>query len=147
MRKANKFWTGVASRCIPLPPRQIRTIKSEIGNETKNFEVKNKMEALDESRFSTVKFQIESRDSYIRLRPALTLADYPACARPLFLRSITPPKKKQQMIEPVADQLSIPRGNIFANSLRFDGVTGEYTGFDADEPTSRDGGKPKVIGL
>ena len=51
------------------------------------------------------------------------------------------------MIEPVADQLSIPRGNIFANSLRFDGVTGEYTGFDADEPTSRDGGKPKVIGL
>ncbi|CAM9643536.1 unnamed protein product [Laminaria digitata] len=53
----------------------------------------------------------------------------------------------RQMIEPVADQLSIPRGNIFANSLQFDGVTGDYTGFDADEPTSRDGGKPKVIDL
>eukprot|EP00904_Undaria_pinnatifida_P005881 jgi/Undpi1/2422/HiC_scaffold_13.g05803.m1 len=53
----------------------------------------------------------------------------------------------RQMIEPVADQLSIPHSHIFANSIVFDGVTGEYAGFDADEPTSRDGGKPKVIGL
>lgn len=54
-----------------------------------------------------------------------------------------------QMIEPVADQLSIPRSNIFANRLVFDEAspTGEYAGFDAEEPTSRDGGKPKVVGL
>lgn len=57
------------------------------------------------------------------------------------------------MIAPVADQLSIPRGNIFANRLLFgdgssDGATaGAYVGFDADEPTSRDGGKAKVIDL
>lgn len=53
-----------------------------------------------------------------------------------------------KMIEPVADQLSIPRGNIFANRLLFDDRNGgEYSGFDAEEPTSMDGGKPKVIGL
>lgn len=62
------------------------------------------------------------------------------------------------MIEPVADQLSIPRRNIFANCLVFDGdsddadnnsatATGKYVGFDAGEPTSRDGGKAKVIDL
>ncbi|CAN0271296.1 unnamed protein product [Pylaiella littoralis] len=53
----------------------------------------------------------------------------------------------RQMIEPVADQLAIPRGNIFANRLLFDKNGGNYTGFDAEEPTSRDGGKPKVIDL
>eukprot|EP00903_Cladosiphon_okamuranus_P013185 g12297.t1 len=62
----------------------------------------------------------------------------------------------RQMIEPVADQLSIPRRNIFANRLVFDddgndnnagSGTGKYVGFDAVEPTSRDGGKPKVVGL
>ncbi len=54
-----------------------------------------------------------------------------------------------QMIEPVADQLSIPRSNIFANRLLFDDAspTGVYAGFDAEEPTSRDEGKPKVVGL
>lgn len=60
------------------------------------------------------------------------------------------------MIDPVADQLSIPRTNIFANRLVFDdddndsnvgSGTGKYVGFDAGEPTSRDGGKPKVVGL
>lgn len=60
------------------------------------------------------------------------------------------------MIEPVADQLSIPRRNIFANRLVFDDdgtdadsdkSNGSYVGFDAGEPTSRDGGKPKVVGL
>lgn len=50
------------------------------------------------------------------------------------------------MIEPVADRLSIPQSNIYANRLLFDGV-GNYTGFDADEPTSRDGGKAKVVDL
>lgn len=53
----------------------------------------------------------------------------------------------RKMIEPVADQLAIPRGNIFANRLLFDKNGGNYTGFDAEEPTSRDGGKPKVIDL
>ncbi|CAN0378138.1 unnamed protein product, partial [Hapterophycus canaliculatus] len=65
----------------------------------------------------------------------------------------------RQMIEPVADQLSIPRGNIFANRLLFTGesssssdgggapTAGEYSGFSKTEPTSEDGGKPKVIGL
>ncbi|CAM9463296.1 unnamed protein product [Ectocarpus sp. 4 AP-2014] len=59
----------------------------------------------------------------------------------------------RQMIAPVADQLSIPRGNIFANRLLFgdessDGATaGAYVGFDADEPTSRGGGKAKVVDL
>lgn len=52
-----------------------------------------------------------------------------------------------QMIEPVADMLSIPRGNIFANKILFHSGSGEYSGFDADEPTSRDGGKPKVVGM
>lgn len=62
-----------------------------------------------------------------------------------------------QMIEPVADQLSIPRGNIFANRLLFsdgssndgDGATtgGKYLGFSTTEPTSECGGKPKVVGL
>lgn len=51
------------------------------------------------------------------------------------------------MIEPVAEILSIPRGNIYANGLIFDVSTGAYTGFDPEEPTSRDGGKPKVIGM
>ncbi|CAM9487744.1 unnamed protein product [Ascophyllum nodosum] len=51
------------------------------------------------------------------------------------------------MIEPVADRLSIPRGNIFANTLLFDADTGEYRGFDPDEPTSKDGGKPMVVGM
>ena len=70
-------------------------------------------------------------------------------------RSLTAPSI--QMIEPVADQLSIPRRNIFANRLVFDddadndgsvgSGTGKYVGFDAGEPTSRDGGKPKVVGL
>lgn len=61
------------------------------------------------------------------------------------------------MIEPVADQLSIPRGNIFANRLLFcDGSGGDsgdaskggkYLGFSTTEPTSECGGKPKVVGL
>ncbi|CAM9766839.1 unnamed protein product [Ectocarpus sp. 12 AP-2014] len=59
----------------------------------------------------------------------------------------------RQMIAPVADQLAIPRRNIFANRLLFgdessDGAAvGAYVGFDADEPTSRDGGKAKVVDL
>lgn len=48
------------------------------------------------------------------------------------------------LIEPVAAQLNIPKGNIFANRLKFY-FNGEYAGFDENEPTSRSGGKGLVI--
>ncbi|XP_038220649.1 phosphoserine phosphatase isoform X2 [Zerene cesonia] len=50
----------------------------------------------------------------------------------------------RSLIEPVADKLSIPRSNVFANRLKFF-FNGEYAGFDENEPTSRSGGKPLVI--
>eukprot|EP01135_Chromosphaera_perkinsii_P006559 Nk52_evm1s545 gene=Nk52_evmTU1s545 len=50
----------------------------------------------------------------------------------------------RQMIEPVAEILNIPFDNIFANNLLFH-EDGGYKGFDENEPTSRSGGKPKVI--
>ncbi|CAN1795903.1 Phosphoserine phosphatase, chloroplastic [Linum perenne] len=50
----------------------------------------------------------------------------------------------RQMINPVASILGIPVENIFANQLLF-GSTGEFTGFDANEPTSRSGGKAKAV--
>ena len=49
------------------------------------------------------------------------------------------------MIEPVAVQLGIPITNIVANTILFDDQSGEYTGFDPTEPTSRDMGKPKAM--
>lgn len=48
------------------------------------------------------------------------------------------------MIEPIAEKLDIPKARIFANTIRFD-EEGRYSGFDAEEPTSRDGGKPAVL--
>lgn len=51
------------------------------------------------------------------------------------------------MIEPVAAKLNIPIHRIYANNLLFDPSTGDYSGFDPNEPTSRDGGKPKVVKL
>lgn len=48
------------------------------------------------------------------------------------------------MIEPVAETLNIPIKNIVANHILFD-EEGEYTGFDKNEPTSRDMGKPKAL--
>lgn len=48
------------------------------------------------------------------------------------------------MIEPVAEVLGIPKSRIFANTILFD-EEGKFSGFDATEPTSRDGGKPDVI--
>ncbi|XP_045498656.1 phosphoserine phosphatase isoform X2 [Colias croceus] len=50
----------------------------------------------------------------------------------------------RSLIEPVADKLSIPRSNVYANRLKFF-FNGEYAGFDENEPTSRSGGKPLVI--
>lgn len=48
------------------------------------------------------------------------------------------------MIEPVASELKIPIANIVANTILFD-EDGKYAGFDRDEPTSRDMGKPKAL--
>lgn len=70
-----------------------------------------------------------------------TFSRKPACSRAHRTNMIV------QMIEPVAERLSIPKGNIFANRLIFDAKSGEYMGFDENEPTSRDGGKPKVVSM
>ncbi|KAK8515861.1 hypothetical protein V6N12_016167 [Hibiscus sabdariffa] len=40
--------------------------------------------------------------------------------------------------------LGIPQENIFANQLLF-GSSGEFLGFDANEPTSRSGGKATAV--
>ncbi|XP_010537393.1 PREDICTED: phosphoserine phosphatase, chloroplastic [Tarenaya hassleriana] len=50
----------------------------------------------------------------------------------------------RQMINPVASILGIPEGNIFANNLLF-GSSGEFLGFDENEPTSRSGGKATAV--
>ncbi|KAL1132058.1 hypothetical protein AAG570_010016 [Ranatra chinensis] len=49
------------------------------------------------------------------------------------------------IIGPVALELSIPLQNIYANKLKFY-FNGEYAGFDDSEPTSKSGGKGRVIG-
>jgi phosphoserine phosphatase len=48
------------------------------------------------------------------------------------------------MIEPVAERLHIPSHRIYANNLLFES-SGAFKGFDAEELTSRDGGKAKVL--
>jgi len=48
------------------------------------------------------------------------------------------------LITPVAEQLGIPFDMVYANRLKFY-VTGEYAGFEENEPTSRSGGKGVVI--
>ncbi|KAK2991571.1 hypothetical protein RJ640_013831 [Escallonia rubra] len=50
----------------------------------------------------------------------------------------------RQMINPVASILGIPPENIFANQLLF-GSSGEFLGFDTNEPTSRSGGKAAAV--
>ncbi|KAI3892798.1 hypothetical protein MKX03_000902 [Papaver bracteatum] len=50
----------------------------------------------------------------------------------------------RQMIHPVASVLGIPVENIFANQLLF-GSSGEFVGFDKNEPTSRSGGKATAV--
>ena len=49
-----------------------------------------------------------------------------------------------QVIEPIADLLSIPRDNVFANRILFNN-DGSYQNFDEAEPTSQAGGKAEVI--
>ena len=51
---------------------------------------------------------------------------------------------EQFLLKPVATILGIPTANIFANQLLF-GSSGEFLGFDKDEPTSRSGGKAKAV--
>lgn len=48
------------------------------------------------------------------------------------------------MIEPVAEHLGVSLDRIYANTITFDDK-GEYTGFDSNEPTSADQGKPKAL--
>ena len=47
-------------------------------------------------------------------------------------------------LKPVASILGIPPENIFANQLLFKS-SGEFLGFDANEPTSRSGGKATAV--
>ncbi|XP_015171751.1 PREDICTED: phosphoserine phosphatase isoform X1 [Polistes dominula] len=48
------------------------------------------------------------------------------------------------LINSVAEQLDIPPENVYANRLKFY-FTGDYAGFDENEPTSKSGGKSEVI--
>ncbi|CAH1098656.1 unnamed protein product [Psylliodes chrysocephalus] len=48
------------------------------------------------------------------------------------------------IIAPIASQLQIPYEHIFANKLKFY-FSGEFAGFDENEPTSKSGGKALVI--
>jgi len=48
------------------------------------------------------------------------------------------------MIEPVAEILGVSKDRIYANTILFS-ESGEYVGFDANEPTSADRGKPKAL--
>ncbi|PIN11720.1 Phosphoserine phosphatase [Handroanthus impetiginosus] len=50
----------------------------------------------------------------------------------------------RQMINPVASTLGVPLENVFANQLLF-GSSGEFSGFDTNEPTSRSGGKATAV--
>ncbi|GBG32668.1 Phosphoserine phosphatase [Hondaea fermentalgiana] len=50
----------------------------------------------------------------------------------------------RQMINPLADILNISRDRIYANNLLFKD-DGSFAGFDPEEPTSRAGGKAKVV--
>jgi phosphoserine phosphatase len=49
-----------------------------------------------------------------------------------------------KMVHPIAEKLRIPFNRVYANNLIFDG-TGNYLGFDYEEYTCKDGGKPAVI--
>lgn len=48
------------------------------------------------------------------------------------------------MIEPLAMELGVPKDRIYANTILFDD-DGNYAGFDAEECTSRDLGKPEAL--
>lgn len=48
------------------------------------------------------------------------------------------------MIEPLAKNLCVSKQNIYANTILFN-EDGGYAGFDRNEPTSADMGKPKAV--
>lgn len=50
----------------------------------------------------------------------------------------------RQMIEPIAKAINVPKEDIYANAFVFN-ESGDFTGHDPDEPTSRAGGKAKVV--
>ncbi|EYU23590.1 hypothetical protein ABFS82_04G146400 [Erythranthe guttata] len=50
----------------------------------------------------------------------------------------------RQMINPIASILGIPLENIYANQLLFKS-SGDFSGFDTNEPTSRSGGKAIAV--
>merc|ERR1719460_3172301 len=50
----------------------------------------------------------------------------------------------RQMIEPIAAQCDVAKEDIYANTLLF-ADDGSFTGFLETEPTSRAGGKAKVV--
>lgn len=49
------------------------------------------------------------------------------------------------IIDPIAQSLDIPLENVFANTILFDPITGDYEGFDTNEFTSRSGGKEEAV--
>lgn len=50
----------------------------------------------------------------------------------------------RQAIEPFAQDLGIPKENVFAVELKFDSE-GEYLGFDEQSPLTRQGGKKEIL--
>ncbi|CAG9466177.1 unnamed protein product [Pedinophyceae sp. YPF-701] len=52
----------------------------------------------------------------------------------------------RQIINPIADILKVPRTHVFANTILYkDDAEGSYAGFDAQEFTSRSGGKANAV--
>lgn len=50
----------------------------------------------------------------------------------------------REALLPMADELGVPHEHVHANDLYFD-AHGQYTGFDAENPLSRSGGKQDVL--
>ncbi|XP_014086814.1 phosphoserine phosphatase [Bactrocera oleae] len=50
------------------------------------------------------------------------------------------------LIDPIADELGIPRNHIFANKLLFY-FNGDYASFDTSQPTSKSGGKAEAVSI
>ena len=51
----------------------------------------------------------------------------------------------RQIIHPLAKSLDIPLSHVFANTLLFNELDGSFWGFDAEEYTSRSGGKAEAV--
>ncbi|XP_036323886.1 phosphoserine phosphatase [Rhagoletis pomonella] len=50
------------------------------------------------------------------------------------------------LIDPIADDLGIPRDHVFANKLMFY-FNGDYASFDTSQPTSKSGGKAEAVSI